>query len=90
MVKKLYVGNLPWTLDTDDLHDLFSEHGKVLDAIVLADRETGRSRGFGFVEMSTLEEGDRAIEALNGADIGGRPLRVNEAQARKPRYGDRP
>lgn len=87
MPKKLYVGNLPWTLGTDELREIFAEHGNVLDAIVLADRDTGRSRGFGFVEFASPEEAQRAIEALDGAEIGGRNLRVNEAEERQPRGG---
>ena len=79
-MKKLYVGNLAWAVSDDDLQSLFSEHGSVASAVVITDRETGRSRGFGFVEM---EDGaDNAIEALNGQDFKGRPLRVNEAQSK--------
>ena len=78
-VKKLYVGNLAWAVADEDLQSLFSEHGSVASATVITDRETGRSRGFGFVEM---EDGaDAAIEALNGQDFKGRALRVNEAQS---------
>ena len=79
-MKKLYVGNLAWGVTDDDLSGLFSEHGAVASAVVITDRETGRSRGFGFVEM---EDGaETAIEALNGHDFQGRPLRVNEAQSK--------
>ena len=79
-MKKLYVGNLAWGVSDDDLQSLFAEHGDVASAVVITDRETGRSRGFGFVEM---EDGaDNAIEALNGQDFQGRPLRVNEAQSK--------
>ncbi len=79
-MKKLYVGNLAWGVTDDDLQGLFSEYGSVASAVVITDRETGRSRGFGFVE---LEDGaDNAIEALNGHDFQGRPLRVNEAQSK--------
>jgi len=79
-VKKLYVGNLAWGVTDDDLQNLFSEFGGVASAVVITDRETGRSRGFGFVE---LEDGaDQAIEALNGQEVQGRPLRVNEAQSK--------
>jgi RNA recognition motif-containing protein len=79
-VKKLYVGNLAWGVADEDLQSLFAEHGNVASAVVIKDRETGRSRGFGFVEM---EDGaDKAIEALNGQDLQGRPLRVNEAQSK--------
>lgn len=79
-VKKLYVGNLAWGVSDDDLQNVFSEYGSVASAVVISDRETGRSRGFGFVE---LEDGaDQAIEALNGQDLQGRPMRVNEAQSK--------
>jgi RNA recognition motif-containing protein len=79
-VKKLYVGNLAWGVTDDDLQNMFAEFGSVASAVVITDRETGRSRGFGFVE---LEDGaDQAIEALNGQDMQGRPLRVNEAQSK--------
>ena len=79
-MKKLYVGNLAWAVTDDDLRALVSEFGNVTDAVVISDRETGRSRGFGFVEMES--GGDEAIEALNGQDHNGRPLRVNEAQSK--------
>ena len=79
-MKKLYVGNLAWATTDEDLKQLFSEFGSVASAVVITDRESGRSRGFGFVE---LEDGaDQAIEALNGQDHNGRPLRVNEAQSK--------
>lgn len=83
MSKKLYVGNMPFTTNTDELRGLFAEHGEVTDAIVIQDQETGRSRGFGFVEMATAEEADKAIEALNGMSVGGRPLTVNVARERR-------
>jgi RNA recognition motif-containing protein len=87
-VKKIYVGNLPWTATDAELRDLFSSIGTVHSAAVVSDRETGRSRGFGFVEM---DEGDaeKAISELNGRDMGGRALRVNEAQERQRRSGGR-
>ena len=79
-MKKLYVGNLAWGVTDNDLPTLFGEYGSIASAVVISDRETGRSRGFGFVEM---EDGaDQAIEALNGQDLQGRPLRVNEAQSK--------
>jgi RNA recognition motif-containing protein len=87
MAKKIYVGNLPWSATSQSLEQLFSEHGKVRSAEVISDRETGRSRGFGFVEMESDDDGTRAIEALNGADIGGRAITVNEARERAPRTG---
>jgi RNA recognition motif-containing protein len=87
MAKNIYVGNLPWAATADDLLQLFQEHGRVARAQVITDRETGRSRGFGFVEMSDDAEALKAIEALNGADYQGRPLTVNEAKPREDRGG---
>jgi RNA recognition motif-containing protein len=83
----LYVGNLPFSATTDDLSETFSQYGVVTRASIVTDRETGRSRGFGFVEMSS--GGPEAIAALNGADLNGRALTVNEARPReaKPRAG---
>jgi RNA recognition motif-containing protein len=84
---KLYVGNLAWKVTGEDLEALFSNYGQVQEAIVLNDRETGRSRGFGFVTMADEEGGKAAIAGLDGSDYDGRPLRVNEAQERAPRSG---
>ena len=81
-MKKIYVGNLPFTTTDDDLRDLFARHGEVSKASVVMDRESGRSRGFGFVEMETAGA-EVAIAALNGRDLGGRSLRVNEAESRR-------
>ena len=78
---KIYVGNLPWRVDDAELSDMFAPHGHVTSASVVMDRETGRSRGFGFVEMSD-DDGRKAISELDGQDCGGRGLRVNEAQPR--------
>lgn len=85
MAKNIYVGNLVWDCSADDLLALFQEHGAVARAQVITDRETGRSRGFGFVEMNDDSEAQRAIDALNGADYKGRPLTVNEAKPREDR-----
>src|SRR5271167_4979832 len=85
MAKNIYVGNLTWECTADDLLALFQEHGAVARTQVITDRDTGRSRGFGFVEMSDESEAQRAIEALNGADYKGRPLTVNEAKPREER-----
>jgi len=85
MAKNIYVGNLTWDATQDDLFNLFQEHGKVTRAQVIMDRETGRSRGFGFVEMENDADSDKAIDALNGADFRGRPLTVNEAKPREDR-----
>ena len=81
----LYVGNLPYQITDQELNDLFSEIGEVQSARVMNDRETGRSRGFGFVEMKNEDDGREAIEKLNGADCGGRALVVNEARPREDR-----
>ena len=83
---KLYVGNLPFSTSSEDLSRMFAAHGAVESAEVVTDRDTGRSRGFGFVEMSD-DDGRRAIEELDGNDIGGRRLTVNEARPRQPRGG---
>ena len=83
MSKRLYVGNLSWNVSDDDLREVFEQDGRqVVDARVITDRETGRSRGFGFVEFATSEEGQAAVKALDGHELDGRPLRVNEAQER--------
>ncbi len=82
---KIYVGNLPFTATEAEVRTLFSEHGTVESVSLPTDRETGRPRGFGFVEMSQADSA-RAIQNLNGKELGGRPLRVNEAQD-KPRTG---
>lgn len=87
MGKKIYVGNLPWSTTSADLEQMFAEHGAVRSAEVISDRETGRSRGFGFVEMESEEGMNAAINALNGQDMAGRPLTVNEARERSPRSG---
>jgi RNA recognition motif-containing protein len=87
MAKRLYVGNLAYTVSSDDLQQLFEQYGTVTSAQVLSDRETGRSRGFGFVEMSDDAEADGAIEQLDGQDHEGRRLTVNEARPRTPGGG---
>jgi RNA recognition motif-containing protein len=87
MAKNIYVGNLPWSATADDLLQLFQAHGQVARAQVITDRETGRSRGFGFVEMANDAEAQKAVEALNGAQFQGRPLTVNEARPREDRGG---
>lgn len=87
MPRRLYVGNLPWSTTSADLERMFSAHGTVRSAEVIMDRETGRSRGFGFVEMETQEGTQAAIQALNNTDLEGRPLTVNEARERSPGGG---
>lgn len=87
MGKNLYVGNLNYEVDDQTLEGLFSNHGTVESAKVIMDRDSGRSKGFGFVEMSTEEEAQNAIASLNGQDCGGRVLKVNEAKPRENRGG---
>lgn len=87
MSNKLYVGNLSFHLSSDDLEEFFSQAGTVESAKVIEDRDTGRSRGFGFVEMSSEEEAKAAIEQFNGEDLEGRNLVVNEARPREDRGG---
>ena len=83
MGTRLYVGNLPFTADEEQIRDLFSQNGRTVSEVKLVtDRDTGRPRGFGFVEMGTSEEADSAIRALHGHSMGGRPLTVNEAKER--------
>jgi len=87
MAFNIYVGNLSFQTTSDDLRQLFASHGTVERAQVAEDRDTGRSRGFGFVEMATREEGEAAIQALNGQDFKGRNLNINEARPRENRSG---
>ncbi len=81
-MKKLYVGNLPWSTTEADLRDMFSSFGEVLSAAVITDRDTGRSRGFGFVELEAAGA-EKAVAELDGRDFGGRALRVNEAHDKR-------
>lgn len=85
MAKKLYIGNLSYTTTNESLGEAFAQHGKVLSANVIMDKMSGRSRGFGFVEMENDEEALAAIDKMNGQDLDGRQLRVNEAQPLQPR-----
>ena len=87
MSMKLYVGNLSFQTSSEDLQQLFAQAGTVESAAVVEDRDTGRSRGFGFIEMSSKEEGAAAIAKFNGYDLGGRALNVNEAKPREDRGG---
>ena len=87
MGRRLYVGNLSYNVDSSELQQLFAQHGTVTSAEVISDRMTGRSKGFGFVEMGSDEEAQAAIAALNGQDHGGRALTVNEAKPREERSG---
>ena len=82
---EIYVGNLAWSASEQELADSFGEYGTVEKATIIVDRDSGRSRGFGFVTMNDNEQGNAAIEALNGTDLGGRALKVNEARPREER-----
>jgi RNA recognition motif-containing protein len=84
-MKNLYVGNLPHSTTEAELRNVFEPHGAVEKVTLVTDRETGRSRGFGFVEMADAGEADKAIAALNGTDLGGRPLTINEAKPKTDR-----
>ncbi|OGM60148.1 hypothetical protein A2892_03030 [Candidatus Woesebacteria bacterium RIFCSPLOWO2_01_FULL_39_10b] len=81
--KKLYVGNLPYTLTSDQLRELFAEAGSIADVVVISDRATGRSKGFGFVEFASDAEAAKAVEMFNGKDVQGRPLVVNVARPKE-------
>jgi cold-inducible RNA-binding protein len=85
MNTKIFVGNLSFNTTENELHDTFATHGVVVEANLMTDRSTGRPRGFGFITMSSAEEARTAIEALNGADLDGRALTVNEARPREQR-----
>ena len=80
---KIFVGNLPFSVDDQQLSEFFEQHGEVASATVVTDRDTGRSRGFGFVEMPSDEEARKAIDASHGAELAGRPLTVNEAKPKR-------
>jgi cold-inducible RNA-binding protein len=86
-VKNIFVGNLSFNTVEDELRQLFQTYGQVDRVSILTDRETGRSRGFAFVEMANAEEGEKAITALNGTDVGGRTINVNEARPKADRPG---
>ena len=85
MSKKLFVGNIAWSASEDDLHNLFSQHGEVEDLIILKDRFTNRSKGFGFVTFANEDDATGAMDALNGYNLNGRDLVVNEAKPQQPR-----
>jgi RNA recognition motif-containing protein len=89
LAKKLYVGNLPFSVTEADLRQLFEEYGTVEAVNVITDRDTGRPRGFAFVEMENAENADKAIQSLDGQDFGGRDIRVNEARERGSGGGPR-
>jgi len=85
MEKKLYVGNLSYQTTESELEGLFAESGSVVEAVIIFDRDTGRSKGFGFVTMAEDTDADAAIERINGTEFGGRTLKVAEAKPRRPR-----
>lgn len=87
MGKKLYAGNLPYTITEEELQTFFAQAGAVESVRIIIDRDTGRSKGFGFVEMASDEEAKKAIESLNGQDVGGRPIKINEANPQERRPG---
>jgi RNA recognition motif-containing protein len=87
MPKNIYVGNLPYSTTSEELREIFEQYGEVVSAVVITDRFTGRSRGFGFVEMANNQEAEKAIQELNGSTLGGRSIVVNETRAREERGG---
>ncbi len=87
MAMKLYVGGLAYSVTDQDLEKLFAEQGKVVSAVVIKDRDTGQSKGFGFVEMDDVKEGQNAIKELNGKDVSGRSIVVNQARPQEDRSG---
>ncbi len=88
-IKKLFVGSLPWAVDNQKLQDLFSKFGEITEAVVVMDKMTGRSRGFGFVSFADDAAADQAVKEMNGADMDGRKIVVNEARPRedRPQHG---
>jgi RNA recognition motif-containing protein len=86
-LKNIFVGNLDFNTGEDELRQLFEQYGQVDRVAIMTDRDTGRSRGFGFVEMASSEDGEKAIAALNGSQVGGRTLNVNEARPKTERSG---
>jgi RNA recognition motif-containing protein len=87
MSKKLFVGSLSWNTNDDALHRAFSPHGEISEAVVVSDRDTGRSRGFGFVTFEDDDAADKAVAALNGTELDGRTIRVDVAQAKERNRG---
>ena len=85
MEKKLFVGGIAWATTEEQLREAFAEHGEIKDLIIIKDRETGRSKGYGFVTMESEEAGKNAMEQINGKEVDGRTLRVDEATERKPK-----
>ena len=89
MATKLYVGNLPYSVTQQGLQEKFAQYGEVTSVSVITDRDTGQNKGFAFVEMSSSSEAQKAIDGLNGADMGGRGMKVNEANPQAPRDNNR-
>lgn len=90
-MKKLFIGNIPWKLSENELRDLFEQHGDVASCKIIMDRDTGRSKGFGFVEYSEAADADSATDSLNGYEVEGKKLVVNEAKPQEKRsFGGRP
>lgn len=85
LIMNIYVGNLSYNLTEDELSQIFGEYGEVVSVKIVMDRETGRAKGFGFVEMANEEEGEKAVEELDGAEVGGRDMKVNKAKPRPER-----
>jgi RNA recognition motif-containing protein len=85
--KKLFIGSLPWSINTDGLKELFAPYGEIVDAVVILDRATGRSRGFGFVTFAKEEDAEKAKSEMNGKDVEGRAIIVNTARQREDRGG---
>lgn len=87
MAMKLYVGGLAYSVTEQELEALFAEHGKVVSTAIIKDRDSGQSKGFGFVEMEDLKEGQNAIKEMNGKEVSGRAIMVNQARPQEPRTG---
>ncbi|MDY0097082.1 MAG: RNA-binding protein [Candidatus Dojkabacteria bacterium] len=83
---KLFVGGISWNLNDEDLKNAFAEYGEVVEAVIIMDRSTGKSKGFGFVTMSSAEEAQKAMAEMNGKELDGKALTVNEAKPQKPRF----
>lgn len=86
MSKSIYVGNMSYSTQESDLNELFSEYGEVSSVKIISDRDSGRSKGFGFVEMANADDADKAISSLDGQEFMGRPLKINEAKEKKQRF----
>lgn len=85
--KKLFIGGLPWSMSSQSLKDLFAQYGEIVDAVIISDRETGRSKGFGFITFAKEEDAEKAKQEMNGKDIEGRSIIVNTAKPREDKRG---